>query len=58
MEALEVRAKVRYDARQKCFVADYVREELMYQSEAEAMRKKRSAQPAGTDNDRAAPGRV
>ncbi len=40
MEELEVRAKVRYDAREKCYVADYIREDLMYQSEAEAKRKK------------------
>jgi hypothetical protein len=58
MEALEVQAKVRYDARQKCFVADYAREDLMYQSEAEALRSKRSAQPGGTDNSGAAPLRV
>ena len=41
MEALEVNARVRYDSRQGCFVADYVLTDLMYQSEAEALRNKK-----------------
>jgi hypothetical protein len=37
---LEVRATIRYDTIQKCFVGDFTREELMYHSEAEAKKKK------------------
>ena len=36
MEAMEVQATVRYDAGERCFMADYVRDELMYRSEANA----------------------
>ena len=52
---LEVRATIRYDAREKCFVGDYVIDDLMYRTEAEARKK---AQPGGTDNSGAAPLRV
>lgn len=40
MEELQVQAKVRFDAQKKCFVADFIGEDLMYRSEAEAKRKK------------------
>jgi|GEM_PF-1839118 len=40
MEELQVQAKVRFDAQKKCFVADFIGEDLMYRSEAEAKRKR------------------
>ena len=36
---LEVRGVIRYDDREKCFVADYILADLMYRTEAESKKK-------------------